>query len=129
MDLPNPVPQFTCDMCQKKRSGDHLELVSKTGTRKGRIEIISFRRCIDNKDCIDKAAKTIKDYFKQMALVIDIRTDNYDYVQIEHGEEIIRIKLKRVDRYDRIKVIITGGNQSTPSENWIFLRKKVVERK
>jgi len=64
MVLSNPVPQFTCDMCQKKRNGDHLELVSKTGTKRGRIEIISFRRCIDKKECIEKAAKKIKDYFK-----------------------------------------------------------------
>lgn len=65
-----------------------------------------------------------------MALVIDVRIDNYDYVQIEHGGEIIRIKLKRIDHYDRIKVIITGGEgQSTPSDNWRLLRKKVVERR
>jgi len=65
-----------------------------------------------------------------MALVVDVKINNNDYVQIEHGGEIIRIKLKRVDRYDRIKVIITGGEgQSTPGENWRLLRKKVVDER
>ncbi len=64
MVFTTPVPQFTCDVCQKRRSGDLLELVSKTGTRKGKLEVISFRRCVDNSDCIEEVARKIANYFK-----------------------------------------------------------------
>ena len=65
-----------------------------------------------------------------MALVLDIFADDTDYFQIEQGGEIIRIKIKHLKRKDRVKIVITGGpGESTPSDNWRLLRKKVVEKR